>query len=121
MTAKLPADLLRALEQAGDRPLTVEDPQTKRVFVVADARRYEVVRRPDSENSWTDQKNERRCALIHKQFTAGISQAEDDELAQLQEELSAYRKQTVPLPYDAVDALRAALAQPNGTAPSPKS
>ena len=116
MIAKLSPELVRELERAGDRPLPVENPNTKRVYVLVDAQQFDVVRRtPRSESvagSWTESKNERRHALIRKKFSQGIDAAESSELAELQEELSAYRKAAVPLPYDVIDALQAALNSP---------
>jgi hypothetical protein len=120
MTAKLSPEQVRELEQAGDRPMPVEDPHTKRVYLLVDAEQYDVIRRSPTLRSeaelWTEKKNERRCELIRKKFSQGISAQEAGELAELQDELAAYRKRTVPLPYDAVDALQAAL---NSTPRSP--
>jgi hypothetical protein len=42
---QLSPELILELEQAGDQPLTVEDPRSKRVYVLVDTERYEVVRR----------------------------------------------------------------------------
>jgi hypothetical protein len=112
MIAKLSPELVRELAKAGDQPLPVEDPQTNRIYVLVDAERYKVVRRSTGPGSWTETKNGRRCGLIHKRFTQGISAAEASELAELQEELASYRKQAVPLPYDIVDALKTALISP---------
>ena len=113
MVAKLPPELVRELEKRGGRPLAVVNPLTKRMYVLVDAQEFDVVRRGSrteaAENTWTEQKNERRCELIRIKFAKGIDTAEADELSRLQDELSAYRKQTVPLPYDVTDALQAAL------------
>jgi hypothetical protein len=113
MIAKLSDDLARELEQAGDEPLPVEDPRTKRRYMLVDAERFDVVpRRTPVVGDWTESKNERRRALIRKKFAQGIDADEARELTALQDEVSAYRKRAVPLPYDAVDVLRAALAPP---------
>lgn len=113
MIAKLPIELAEELERAGDEPLSVEDPRSKRMYAIVDVERFHVVRRKPSEamgpSSWTDQKNERRCALIREKFSRGIDAEESRELDGLQEELSAYRKQAAPLPYDVIDVLQAAL------------
>lgn len=105
MIAKLSPELVRELEEVGDQPLPVENPLTKRVYVLVDTQEFDVVRRgsgsaPVSEN-WTESKNERRCALIRKKFSQGIDTVEAGELSKLQDELSAYREQAVPLPYGA--------------------
>lgn len=116
--AALPPELQRALEHAGDQPLSVEDPRTKRRYVLVDADRFEVVRRPGpgATDDWTEAKNDRRCDLIRKKFSHGIDAAEARELAALQDEVSAYRKRVVPVPYDAVDVLESALATPPASA-----
>jgi hypothetical protein len=112
MIAKLSPELVRELEQAGDQPLPVENPQTRRVYVLVDVEQYDVVRRPPAvaSDTWTENKNERRCALIRQKFSEGINAAEARELAELQNVLSTFRKRVAPLPYDVVDALQAALA-----------
>jgi hypothetical protein len=113
MIAKLPIELVEELERAGNQPLPVEDPTTKRMYVLVDVERYEVVRRtpgtPARASSWTQEKNERRCSLIRKKFSQGIDADEARELGRLQEELSVYRKESASLPYDVVDVLQAAL------------
>jgi len=113
MVAKLPIELVRELEAGDGQPLAVVNPLTKRMYVLVDAQEFDVVRRgskPDADRgTWTEQKNERRCDLIRKKFAQGIDFAEADELSRLQDELSAFREQTVPLPYDVVDALQGAL------------
>jgi hypothetical protein len=110
MVAKLSPELVRELEQAGDKPLTVENPSNKRVYVLVDIEQYDVVRRfPHSLVGWTDEKNKRRCDLIRKKFSEGLDAADACELNELQQEVSAYRKQSALLPYDVVDALQAAL------------
>jgi len=113
MTAKLSPDLVRELEKAGDEPLHVENPLTQRVYVLADAEQFEVVRRSPQHGSiggrWTEAKNNRRCALIRKKFSQGIDAAETRELASLQDEVSAFRRQVAPIPYDVIDLLQAAL------------
>lgn len=124
MIAKLSPDLVDELEQAGDQPLPVENPRTKRVYVIVDLDQFEVVRRPRTPalaRDWTERKNERRCALIHQKFSQGLNSAEIKELADLQDQLASYRKQSVPLPYDVVELLQATLTSspdsPPPTAP----
>jgi hypothetical protein len=123
MIAKLSPELARELEHAGNQPLQVEDPATKRVYVLVDLEQFEVVPRTPTASlaAWTESKNKRRCHLIRKKFSHGISAAEGHELIELQEELSAYRKQVAPLPYDVVDALQAALTSPPGFPVQPTS
>lgn len=82
--------------------LPVEDPLTKRVYV----EKYDLIRRSESH---APAGKKRRCELIRKKFSQGIDAAEANELLDLQEKLAAYRKQIVPLPYDVIDVLRAAL------------
>jgi hypothetical protein len=110
---KLSPELVRELERMGDQPLPVEIPNSKRVYVLVDIEKYDVVRRPtvpcSAAKTWTENKNERRCALIRKKFSQGIDAEETCELNQLQDELSEYRKHLVRLPYDVVDELQAAV------------
>jgi hypothetical protein len=107
---KLSADIVRELEQAGGQPLPVENPQTKRVYMLVDIEQYDVIRRSSpAAELWTENKNERRCALIRKKFSVGITADESQELAELQDEVSAYRKRMVPLPYDVAEDLKAAI------------
>lgn len=116
MIAQLTPELVREVERAGDQPLPVEDPRTKRVYVLVDTDLYDVVRRspePSSDaTSWTESKNERRCNLIRKKFSQGINAEEARELNELQDELSAFREQAVPLSYDVVAALKLATNRP---------
>ena len=125
MIAKLSPELVHEIEQAGDRPLPVENPQTKRIYVLVDAERYDVVRRSptlsSSAEGWSEGKNERRCALIRNKSSEGIDAVEARELAQLQQELAAYRKQVAPLPYDMVEVLQAALNSSSGSHAAPAS
>lgn len=65
---------------------------------------------------WTESKNERRCNLIRKKFAQGIDAAEQNELAMLQDELTAHRKRSVPLPYDVIEELQVALNAPAANA-----
>lgn len=113
MIAKLPLELVEELERAGDRPLQVENPASKRLYVLADVEHYDVIRRssraPAASPGWSDEMNERRCALIREKFAKGIDADQARELADLQDQLSAYRKQAVPLPYDVIDILQAAV------------
>ena len=114
MIAELSPEIVHELEQAGDQPLPVQNPQTKRIYFLVDVEQFDVVRRspkgPSAVVGWTESKNERRCALIRKKFSQGINAAETCELAELQESLSAYRKQAAPLPYDVIDVLQAAIS-----------
>jgi hypothetical protein len=114
MIARLSPDLVRELQRAGDRPLPLEDPQSRRVYVLVDTEQYEVVRRSASDEAWSENKNDRRCALIRKRFSKGITPEEARELGHLQDELSAFRKMHAPLPYDIVDALQEAVIVPPG-------
>jgi hypothetical protein len=58
---------------------------------------------PHFSEGWSESKNERRGTLIRKKFAQGIDDAETRELAELQDELAAYRRRATPLPYDVLD------------------
>lgn len=55
---------------------------------------------PDASlhESWTDEKNQRRCQLVDKDIDGTISEEERIELARLQSGLLAYRQKVAPLP-----------------------
>lgn len=97
----------------------------KRVYVLVDVEQYDVVRRFPMfslvAEGRTASKNEHRCSLIRRKFSLGINADEAHELAELQGELSAYRKQAAPLPYDAVDALKAVVNSARDTPAAPAS
>jgi len=109
----LTPEIVQELESLGDQPLCVEDPDTRRRYLVVDAERYDVVRKRSSASpsgvTWSEQKNNRRIELIRKKFSHGIVDEESQELAALQEELADYRASVVPLPYDIVGELQAAV------------
>jgi len=51
--------------------------------------------------AWSDAKNERRCALIDREFDGPpLTPAEKVELAGLQEEMLRYRQRLAPLPIE---------------------
>jgi hypothetical protein len=47
--------------------------------------------------TWTDAKNDRRCDLIDLEVNGTISDAEQGELAVLQDEMLAHRRDVAPL------------------------
>ena len=50
--------------------------------------------------AWTADQNQRRCDLVDKEIDGTLSPAEEDELAQLQADMLAYRRHVAPLPLD---------------------
>src|SRR5262245_51586744 len=64
-------------------------------FVVGPAR---TSRKKHNPESWTDEKNDRRCDLIDKEYEGTLTPAERAELAELEEELLAYRDHLAPIP-----------------------
>ena len=111
MIIESPSQLAETLAQANEEPLRFEVPATKRQYLLVNADRYDVVLRssPPAQKSWTEVKNARRCELIRRKFVEGIAADEERELSELQEAVSAYRQQAVPLPYDVVEELRATV------------
>ena len=109
MTPTLSSELQRALDESGGQPLRVEDPRTRKAYVLMEwniARTWiETHRKVDGD--WSEKKNARRCELIRKKFADGLTSAETAELDQLQEQVGQFREQFGPLAADTVRALEA--------------
>lgn len=58
---------------------------------------------------WTEEKNERRCALIDKKVLGNISADELEEFNRLQDEMRQYVDRVAPLPIAAAERLRESL------------
>ena len=58
---------------------------------------------------WTEAKNERRCELIDKEIAGTLGREGSEELATLQEEMLAYRREVAPLPIAEIRELRERL------------
>jgi hypothetical protein len=63
-----------------------------------------------TEDEW-DRKNLRRSQLIQKEFSAGLTPAEERELNELQAELGRKLDDIAPISFDVVDELAAAVRQ----------
>jgi hypothetical protein len=63
----------------------------------------------NGDEAWTDAKNQRRCELIDRKYTANLTPAEAVELAQLQEEMLRHRRRVAPLPLEDARRLRQEL------------
>jgi len=50
--------------------------------------------------SWTEDQNQRRCALIDKEIDATLSDDEEIQLSQLQSEMLDCRRKIAPLPIE---------------------
>ncbi len=61
--------------------------------------------------SWTNAKNQRRCALIDKKYESVLSSAEEAELNLLQDEAIRYRRRVAPLPLDYARELHQRLVE----------
>jgi hypothetical protein len=61
------------------------------------------------EETWTEEKNSRRCDLIDREIDGTLTAAEAQELKQLQAELLRYRQKVAPLPIDAARKLHQEL------------
>jgi hypothetical protein len=60
---------------------------------------------------WSDAKNLRRCELVDKEIDGVLTEQEARELAELQDEMLAYRRQVAPLPLEDLRALHQKLLQ----------
>lgn len=106
MIAKLPDELVRALEQAGDNPLCVENPHNrKRYLIVAE----EALTPTIAGGEWTEAKNCRRFHLIDKKIARTITPEEQVELTRLQYEVGDYLNRVAPLPIAETRALHEEL------------
>ena len=116
MTTTLSNELQRALDQSGGQPIRLEDPRTRKAYVLVEwniARTWiETHRKVDGD--WSEEKNARRCELIRKKFADGLTPAETAELDQLQEQVGQFREQFGPLAADTVRALEAELQRTRG-------
>ena len=60
---------------------------------------------------WSEEKNARRCVLIDKKIDGQLTQAEEEELENLQQQMLDYRQQNAPLPLKEARALFNAMKQ----------
>ncbi len=60
-------------------------------------------------DSWTDEKNQRRCDLIDLEIAGQLSDEERQELTILQDEMLQYRRKVAPLPIEELRELHARL------------
>jgi hypothetical protein len=113
MTPKLSPELALEMDRNGNRPLSVEDPRTHKLYViVAEEEFASKPRSPSngtSQQAWTPEKNARRFALIDKQFDGTLTATEAEELEGLQQEVDEYLDREAPLPLEAVRALHGRL------------
>lgn len=66
---------------------------------------------------WTDAKNARRCELIERKYSAGLTPSETGELALLQDAFYCHLERVAPLPLDAARQLDQELLQKAAAAP----
>lgn len=62
-------------------------------------------------DEWTPERNHRRCDLIDKKFAAGLTQAEETELATLTTGMRRFVDRVAPLPLDDVRRLHQELLE----------
>jgi hypothetical protein len=109
MIAKLSDELALELDRNGNRPLSVEDPRTHKLYVIVAEEDFGSNSQPPShapsQTAWNSDKNARRFALIDKEIAGTITQAETKELATLQQEMDDYLRRVAPFPIDAMRAL----------------
>ena len=113
MTPKLSNELARELDRNGNRPLSVEDPRTHKLYVIVAEEEFGSKPQPPShaapQTDWTEQMNARRFALIDREFAGTLTPAEAEELAGLQQQIDKYLDRVAPLPLEAVRALHGRL------------
>jgi len=64
-----------------------------------------------SQTTWTDAKNARRAALIHKKYDSKLSASEERELVTLQEEVCRHQERVAPLRNQVLELIVQALEQ----------
>jgi hypothetical protein len=112
MIAKLTDDLAKALEQAGDQPLRVENPRNRKRYLIVPEEHFrnpadQIPSSPGGE--WSEAKNRRRFVLIDKKIAKTLTQEEEVELKRLQDEVGDYLNRVAPLPLAETRALHEEL------------
>ena len=117
MTLTLNNELQHALDQSGGEPLRIEDPRTRKAYVLVewDVARAWMETHREQNGDWSEKNNARRCQLIRKKFADGLAPAEIAELDQLQEQVGQFREQFGPLAAETVLALEAELQRIRNT------
>jgi hypothetical protein len=69
---------------------------------------------PPGDDDWTEEKNERRCALIDKEIAGTLTAEEASELNQLQRAMLRYRRRVAPLPLEDARRLHQELLKKAG-------
>ena len=110
MIVTLSDELRQALDQNAGQPLRVEDPRTRKTYLLVewDLARSWIEPRADDGN-WSQEQNARRCDLIRKKYAYGLTASETAELDQLQEQAGQFRERFEPLAAETVRALAAEL------------
>jgi hypothetical protein len=118
MVAQSTDDILRELDRTQGGPVEFEDPRTHARYVLIPHEAYRLIRPlisngHDAESNepveWSEEKNARRCALIRRKHSGGLSASEEDELEELQDEMYRYRAQVAPLPLKMLEVIQAGL------------
>jgi hypothetical protein len=118
MVAKLSDDLVGELERNGDQPLAVENPRTKKLYVLVAMDEFVDSRAPPKVKSsaeaieWNEELNSLRFALIRKESAGGLAPGEALELAKLQQAADSYLRQVAPMPWDEMQELHSKLLNP---------
>ena len=124
---------LEALEGQRRPVVVVRHSRTKKGYAVMPEKVYdearpliELVTNPDNcpardaDETWTEEKNARRIALVNKKYDSKLSAAEQRELATLQEEVRDYQERVAPLNNHALELILEALQQRAKPAPQRK-
>jgi hypothetical protein len=92
-------------------PVRVEDPRTHKTYLLIESNQAASWLGPhvDLSGEWNEERNARRCELVRKKFSAGLSSTEAEELAELQDAAGRFREQFEPMAAATVRALEAEL------------
>ena len=88
----------------------------QRFFAICEESSLSLVRsQPPIDQSWTDARDRRRCALIDRSLHQELTAADNRELADLQRQAEAYFDEVAPPPIDGALRLHAQLMKLAGS------
>lgn len=78
------------------------------------------LRKTDSSEAWTKEKNDRRCLLIDRKYQGGLTAEEIVELEGLQDEMLRFRRKVAPLPIEYARQLHQELLEKAAKSTTPR-
>ncbi|MBI5756886.1 MAG: hypothetical protein HZA46_00045 [Planctomycetales bacterium] len=115
---------LESLESRRRPVVVVRHNRTKKGYAVMPEKVYEQARpvidmvnaqvqssHDQQVETWTEDKNARRVALVNKKYDSALSHTEERELAALQQEVCDYQERVAPLNNHALELILEALQQ----------